>query len=131
MSDNPKTVILLAEDAELLRNIMRKALEKEGYSLLVAEDGQEAFQIAREHPDPIALLVSNVQMPRMTGPDLARELRRSRPNLRVMLISPDPQGVLVLDSGWNFLQKPFPLSAILDKVNQILNDPPSTDTFSG
>jgi hypothetical protein len=110
---------------------MRKALEKEGYSLLVAEDGQEAFQIAREHPDPIALLVSNVQMPRMTGPDLARELRRSRPNLRVMLISPDPQGVLVLDSGWNFLQKPFPLSAILDKVNQILNDPPSTDTFSG
>jgi hypothetical protein len=48
-----------------------------------------------------------------------------------MLMSPDPQGMLMLDTGWNFLQKPFPLSAILDKVNQILNGPPSTDTFSG
>jgi FixJ family two-component response regulator len=86
---------------------------------------------ARLHLDPIALLVSNVQMPGMTGPDLARELRRSRPNLRVMLISPDPQGVLVLDSGWSFLQHPFPQSAILDKVKQILNSPPSTDTCSG
>jgi CheY-like chemotaxis protein len=131
MSDNPKTVILLADDEELLRSIKRKVLEKAGYSVLVAQDGQEAIQIAHEHPDPIALLVSNVQMPGMTGPDLARELRRTRPNLRVMLMSPDPQGLLMLDTGWNFLQKPFPLSAILDKVNQILNGPPSTDTFSG
>jgi CheY-like chemotaxis protein len=68
MSDNPKTVILLADDEELLRNIKRKVLEKAGYSVLVAQNGQEAIQIAHEHPDPIALLVSNVQMPGMTGP---------------------------------------------------------------
>lgn len=113
--------------------MLRTIFEEAGYSLLllVAEDGQRALQIAHEHPDGIALLLSNVQMPGMTGPDLARELRRSRPDLRVMLISAYPQGVLMLDTGWNFLQKPFLPSAILDKVKQILSSPPPADTFSG
>jgi CheY-like chemotaxis protein len=131
ISDNPKTLILLAEDEKILRNALRKILEKAGYSVLIAEDGEQALQIAHEQLDRIVLLISDVQMPGMTGPELARKLRRSRPDLRVMLISAYPQGMLILDTGWHFLQKPFLQSAILDKVKQILNSPSSPDTFSG
>jgi DNA-binding response OmpR family regulator len=67
----------------------------------------------------------------MTGPELARELRRSRPDLRVLLISGYPEGMLMLDTGWIFLQKPFQADAILAKVRQVLDSAPSADTFSG
>jgi two-component system, cell cycle sensor histidine kinase and response regulator CckA len=66
-------------------------LERAGFSALVAEDGQEALRIASEHPDGIDLLVSDVQMPGMGGPDLAMVLRRYGPELRILLVSADPQ----------------------------------------
>ena len=70
-------------------------------------------------------------MPGMTGPDLAKELKQSRPNLRVLLVSAYPQGILMLDSGWSFLQKPFLPKAILDKVRQTLQSTPHEETHSG
>jgi hypothetical protein len=54
---------------------------------------------------------------------LARELKRSRPNLRVMLMSSYPQGLLILHKEWTFLQKPFLPSAILDSVREVLRSP--------
>jgi CheY-like chemotaxis protein len=129
MSDNSRPTILLAEDEASVRRLVRKIFERAGYSVLVAEDGHQALQIANEHRGDINLLVADIQMPRMTGPDLARELRRSRPNLRVMLMSGYPEGVL--DTGWTFLQKPFPAEAVLDKVKQVLNTALPADTFSG
>ena len=131
-TENSKTTILLAEDEPAVRELLQRILKKDGYSILVATDGQEALQIAGEHPaDGIDLLVSNVQMPGMTGPDLAKELKQSRPNLRVLLVSAYPQGILMPDSGWSFLQKPFLPKAILDKVRQTLQSTPHEETHSG
>jgi two-component system cell cycle sensor histidine kinase/response regulator CckA len=112
--------VLLAEDEAPLRTLLQNILEKNGLNVLVAEDGQEALRIANEYRGTIHLLVSNVQMPHMTGPDLAKVLKQSRPELRVLLMSGYPQGLLVLDKSWDFLKKPFLAEAIIDKVQQML-----------
>jgi CheY-like chemotaxis protein len=122
-TDNYKKTILLAEDDAMLREVLRRIFERADFSTLVAEDGQEALRMATDYPDRIDLLVSDIQMPGMTGPELATVLRDSQPNLRVMLMSAYPRGVFMLNTGWSFLQKPFPPSVIVDKVQQILAFP--------
>jgi CheY-like chemotaxis protein len=133
MADNSRTTILLVEDEEQVRKMLRKIFERAGYSLLVADCGQQALQISKEHPGDITLLVSDVQMPGMTGPEVARELRLSRPDLHVLLISAYPQGMCMLDTvwHWNFLQKPFMAAIVLARVQEVLKSPPPVATFSG
>jgi two-component system cell cycle sensor histidine kinase/response regulator CckA len=126
-----KIKILIAEDEGMLRDLLRIVFEKEGYSLLVAKDGEEAVQIAHQCGESIALLLSDVRMPGMTGPDLARELRRSRPDLPVVLMSAYPQGPLMFDSGWHFLQKPFLPNVLVEKVRQVLYSPAPPDAHRG
>jgi DNA-binding NtrC family response regulator len=125
----PKATILIAEDEEYLRNLLRTILERGGFDVLVAEDAQEALHIAREHDNRIDMLVSDIQMPGMTGLDLAKELKRFVPNLPVLLVSGYSQGVL-LDSGWRFLQKPYMPSAILHTVRQSLQVFPSKNLLA-
>ena len=125
------STILLAEDEQQIRDLLKMTFEEAGYPLLIATDGAEALEIARNHAGKIDLLVANVQMPGMTGPDLAKELRRSRPDLRILLISGYSQGILMLDQGWNFLKKPFLPSAIIAKVKDVLGKPPAAETDEG
>ena len=78
--------------------------------------------------DGIDLLLSDVQMPGMTGPDLAKQLREIHPKLRVLLISAYPQGILALDNGWHFFKKPFQPKALIKKIQEVLRQPiPETD----
>ena len=101
-----------------MRELVKKILQpqKDRYNLLLATDGQHAFEIAHTFEGKIDLLISNVQMPGITGPDLAARLKESRPEMKIMLMSGYPQGLLILDHGWNFLQKPFFPRAILQKI---------------
>jgi two-component system, cell cycle sensor histidine kinase and response regulator CckA len=128
---NSNKTILLAEDEPRLRNLLRQILEQIGYSLLVAKDAREALEIVNKSSDPIDLLVADVQMPGMTGPDLAKEIRRSHPSLRVLLISGYTQGILILDEGWHFLKKPFMPDAIVAMVRDILSKPPTSEMDRG
>jgi CheY-like chemotaxis protein len=96
--------------------------------LIMADDGQDALQKAAAHKGRVDLLVCNVQMHGMTGPDLAKELRRSRPDLRVMLTVSYPQGLLVLDAGWQFIQKPFLPTVLIEKLVEVIKKPPSPNT---
>ncbi len=121
--DNSERIVLLVDDDAMIRNAHRGILERAGFSVLVAEDGREAIRIASEHLSGIDLLISDVQMPRMTGPGLATELRSAHPELRVLLVSANPQHTVILDAGWSFLQKPFRSSVLVDKVREILSDP--------
>ncbi len=123
-SKNSKITILLAEDEAPLRNLLQTIFEKAGFTVLAAENGQQAAHLADGHEGAIDLLVSNVQMPHMTGPDLAKSLMQMRPGLRVLLISAYPQGLLMLDNGWSFLQKPFLPKAIVDKIYTMMASPP-------
>lgn len=94
-----------------------------GFSVLVAEDGREAIRIASEQVNGIDLLISDVQMPRMTGPGLATGLKSAHPELIVLLVSASPQHTVILDPDRDYLQKPFRSSVLIDKVRGILSDP--------
>ena len=79
-----KTVILLAEDDPVVRNLVSLMLSKEGYSVLTANDGQEAFEICRRFKDPIHLLLTDKTMPRMTVWSLRKAFSRKDPKSRLL-----------------------------------------------
>jgi two-component system cell cycle sensor histidine kinase/response regulator CckA len=124
-------VVLLAEDDSVVRLMLERILKQGGYDLVVAADGQEALQKSDEHKGRIDILVADVQMPGMTGRDLAQEIRKSRPDLRVILLSASMQGLLVLDSTWHFIQKPFLARALLERIVDVVKKPPSPHTDRG
>jgi two-component system, cell cycle sensor histidine kinase and response regulator CckA len=118
--------ILVAEDDEVLRTLLRIALGSCGYTVLTSASGPAALELAGRHAEPIALLVSDVTMPGMEGPELARRLTAIRPGLRVLLLSGYSQDPAHLDAGVDSLQKPFRPSTLVAKVRQILDPAPVT-----
>jgi CheY-like chemotaxis protein len=125
--DREVVVLLVVEDT-VVRAMIEKLLRQGGYDLMIAADGQDALQKSEDHKGFIDLLVSDIQMPGITGPELATELRRKRPELRVMFMSAYAQGLLVLDVGWHFIKKPFLPKVLLEKIVQIMEKPPAPAT---
>jgi two-component system cell cycle sensor histidine kinase/response regulator CckA len=117
-----RPTILVAEDEEGIRNLVRRALEKE-YDLLIAADGAQALELAQSFSGTIHLLLTDVQMPGMLGTDLAHELRQQRPALKVVLMSGFTGGFLILDQGWEFIHKPFILHALRRRIAELLREP--------
>jgi two-component system, cell cycle sensor histidine kinase and response regulator CckA len=126
-----EVVVLLAEHDPDIRVMLERLLKQGGYDLLVVEDGQQALQKSEEHKGRIDILVADIQMPGMTGADLAGEIRRTRQDLRIILLSPSVQGLLVLDSTWHFLQKPFLPKALLERIVDVIKKPPAPNTDRG
>ena len=122
-ADNTPTV-LLVEDEDTVRRSMHSVFEKEGYQLLEAADGEEAEVIAERYGEPIHVLVTDVMMPGMTGPQLADRLATLRPNLKVLFVSGYPHDALegdgLLDRQHNFLPKPFSGEQLLGRVRSLL-----------
>ena len=104
--------VLLAEDEPLVRNLMEGLLRSWGYRVISARNGREAMEIAEKHKGPIDLLVSDVTMPEMEGPELAEKLKAKRPRLRVILLSGYSPTGFVIQHGWKFIQKPFQLQEL-------------------
>ena len=98
--------ILIVEDQEATAQITRILLESWGYRVLEAHSGAEALDIFARDGDEVQLVLTDVIMPGMTGPQLARELWRKRPNLRVVFMSGYPADQLN-DATAAFLPKPF------------------------
>jgi two-component system cell cycle sensor histidine kinase/response regulator CckA len=111
--------ILIADDDETIRNFV-SALLRDNYTLLVAENGEDALRQSRAHKGQIHLLLSNVQMPGMTGVELGAKINLERPETKVMLMSGYASGMLVLNEGWHFLHKPFVPAQLRDLVKAIL-----------
>jgi PAS domain S-box-containing protein len=116
--------LLLVEDEASVRELLRELLESAGYKVLEASRPTEAIELAQSHPDPIDVLITDVVMPEMTGPDLARRLVDMRPGLRMLFLSGYTEGVVVdkglLRDGAHFLQKPFTSDALEAKVREVL-----------
>jgi signal transduction histidine kinase/ActR/RegA family two-component response regulator len=115
-----ETTILLVEDDQIMRRLTRKMLEQDGYSVIDASDGKSALQQAHSHSGCIRLVLTDVVMPGMSGPDLAAELEQSYPGLRIIYMSGYTgeligQGEL-LKSGVALLEKPFTRTALLNTV---------------
>jgi two-component system cell cycle sensor histidine kinase/response regulator CckA len=117
--------VLLVEDAEALKKLTRSFLVEHGFQVLVASNGDEAIQVARNHRGPIQLLVTDVVMPGMNGRILAERLRPSQPGLRVLYISGYTDSFIaghgVLEEGTHLLHKPFTEETLIRKVREVLD----------
>lgn len=117
--------ILLVEDEDALRRAAVEFLTLRGYKVLEARNGLDAAAIAKNHPLPIQLAVSDVVMPQMSGGELAIELESTRPETKLLFVSGYP-GQTVIDhkvtgAENNFLQKPFTLKQLAKKVRTVLD----------
>jgi CheY-like chemotaxis protein len=122
--------ILLAEDQPEVRAIASAVMRRHGYTVLEASDGEEALAIVRRRTEAIDLLLSDVVMPNMSGPELARLVQAERPRIRVLYASGYTDDAIVnhgvLDPGVAFLPKPFTPSALLRKIREMLDAPVTT-----
>ncbi len=92
--------------------------------MLSAFDGASALQTSLDYPDKIDLLLSDIEIPGMTGPQLGINIKKSRPDMHVMLMSGLPGGdLLVLNYGWAFIQKPFLVKKLVEMVSAVLDNP--------
>jgi hypothetical protein len=117
--------ILLVEDEQLLRAVVKDTLEEHGYRVLEAAAAAEALAISRGFPDTIDLLLTDVIMPEVTGPALAEILLKERPRMRVIFTSGYTDDVIVhhgvLDPGVRFLEKPATTNTLLRAVTEALS----------
>jgi CheY-like chemotaxis protein len=117
--------ILLVEDEEAVRKLVRRTLEKQGYRLLVAASGVDAVRLAERYTGPIHLLITDVVMPQMSGRDTAERLKTARPGMRVLYVSGYTEATIArggkLETGENFLQKPFTPQSLMRQVRELLD----------
>jgi CheY-like chemotaxis protein len=115
----------LVEDAEPFREVTRQFLQQGGYRVLAAENGLEALAVSEKHAGPLHLLLTDVVMPGLSGPQLARELRIARPDLPVLYMSGYTDEALgphgVLEEGIALLEKPFTRGSLLRKLREVLD----------
>jgi PAS domain S-box-containing protein len=118
--------VLLVEDQPTLRHLAREILEQEGYSVVEASDGNEALTLADRHAGPIHVLLTDVLMPHMSGPELAHRLARAHSGLRVVYMSGFAGDVVdrqrVTQAGTRFLSKPFTADTLLGQLRAALSD---------
>ena len=117
--------ILLVEDDDKARNVLSQILREQGYEVLEADDGSTALELHRKYAGAIQLVVVDVVMPVMNGPDLAKDLAATHPDLKVLFISGYTDNAIVpkevLEPGLNLLQKPFVPEALTRKVREVLD----------
>ena len=116
--------VLLVEDEEAVRRLVQEILESAGYRVLAAASGPEALQRSRDHKGPIQLMVTDVVMPGMSGPQLADLIAATRPDLRILYTSGHTDDALGgLPPGRAFVQKPLTPDVLADRVRDILDGP--------
>jgi PAS domain S-box-containing protein len=116
--------ILVVEDDETIRMLVRKILVEKGYTVLTAPDPHEAIQIHQKHSGPIDLLLTDMVMPHMSGRELAAELVPKRPQMKVLYVSGYTRDAMIqqdlLAQGMALLWKPFETPTLLREVHRIL-----------
>jgi PAS domain S-box-containing protein len=124
--------VLIVEDEEAIREVTRRILTRNGYTVLTAEGGAEALALASEHAGDIHLLVTDVVMPQMLGKEVAERVLTLRPDIRVLFMSGYARPVLAskgtLDPGVTLLEKPFTEAALLAKAREVLEEEPAIAT---
>ena len=125
ITDGTET-ILLVEDDESILDIGKVVLERFGYRVLAAHNPNSALTLVNNYPGRIHLLITDVIMPEMNGQELGRRLHGSHPELKVIFISGYTANVIahhgVLNKGINFLQKPFSVLTLVEKVREVLDE---------
>jgi len=116
--------ILVVEDDEMVRNLVRETLQREGYKVLDAAGPTEARRVSERHKTAIHLLITDVVMPKVSGRELALDLSRRRPEMKVLYMSGYTDSAIVnsgiLQKEVAFLQKPFTPATLAEKVREVL-----------
>jgi two-component system cell cycle sensor histidine kinase/response regulator CckA len=120
-----KETVLVVEDEEKVRKLIVEILERQGYRVLEASDGDEALLIHEKHDGPIHLILVDVVMPGMSGSELAKRLASLRPDTKILYMSGYTDNAIVhhgvLAQGVNYIQKPFTMEGLTRKVRQVLD----------
>jgi len=128
--DKGHETVLLVDDEDLLRELVRDTLVDRGYVVLEASDGREGLRVAREYTGGIDILVTDMVMPHVAGDQLAETLRAERPDLKVLLLSgyPDAHKIDPSSSSLAFLPKPFQLQTLVSEVRALLDTAPQSSS---
>ncbi|HWO14029.1 MAG TPA: response regulator [Polyangiaceae bacterium] len=117
-------VVLLVDDEDAVRGLTKRILRLSGYVVLEASNGREGLSAIEAHSGPLDLLISDVLMPEMTGPELAERALLLRPDLKVLLVSGHAEDAFVKQTtaqGLPFLQKPYAPAELARKVREVLD----------
>jgi len=125
-------LVLLADDEPMICSLIRSFLERAGYNVIQAGNGNEALQLAMAEPVPIAVFLTDVEMPEMDGFSAYRKIKKARPDIRVLFMSGG--GIfsqLSLPQPLPFIQKPFGADALCVKLKDLLerSQPPHSDAI--
>jgi PAS domain S-box-containing protein len=117
--------VLLVEDEPALRDLLEIALTGSGFTVLAAPSPADALTLSRRHTGPLHLLLTDVIMPGMDGPALAKQVQKERPDIKVLFMSGYATNFIMhdgaVDPGTNFLEKPFHPRTLLNKVREVLD----------
>jgi two-component system, cell cycle sensor histidine kinase and response regulator CckA len=118
--------VLLVEDEESVRELVRETLANKGYNVIEADNGETGLRVSAEYAGTIDLLVTDVVMPGMSGRELAQRVTAARPQIKVLFLSGYTEDAIihegVLEPGTAFLQKPFTLQLLSRKVREVLRN---------
>ena len=112
-----RTVVLIAEDEVMVRNVVRIALEEEGYFVLAAEDGEQALFLSRQFPGTIHALLSDVKMPNLDGLELQKTILTERPEIKILLMSGYTECPV---ENIPVLWKPFVVGVLTQRMRELL-----------
>jgi CheY-like chemotaxis protein len=116
--------LLVAEDEEIVRNLMKKILENAGYKVIVVNNGEEALTKFEEHDD-ISLVLTDMVMPKKNGKEMLDEIRKIKPGTKAVFISGYPADIFskigTLEEGTEIITKPFKKDKLLQKIREVLD----------
>ena len=132
LKENGET-ILVVEDEDAIRQVAVRVLSRQGYTVIAANNGEAALSEARALGRPVDLLLTDMVMPGMTGPELAKQLRVLQPDLRVLFTSGYSADAVarqfgLTGSSWSFISKPYGLADLTREVRRVLDQPSSAPT---
>src|SRR5262245_2976104 len=122
------TIILIADDEPSVLDTVRAIIQRQGYGVLLAADGEEALKLSRNHVGDIDVLITDMKMPGMDGLALTKSIVIERPQIRVMLMS----GLVSAELRWAdmklpFLRKPFRPAGMYEKLDETIAGPPAKE----
>lgn len=118
--EDTSITVLIVDDEPQIVNLVSEILCR--YKILTARSGTEALERSEHFGGEIHVLLSDFQMPGMSGMDLATQITRTRPEIKVLLMSGYVGGMLVLNEGWHFLAKPFIPSQLRSLVEALVSN---------
>jgi DNA-binding response OmpR family regulator len=122
-ASEPRPTVLVVDDEEDLRDIIRRMLQRRGFDTLIAGDSQEAIAVLRDHPGHVDILVTDLGLPGVSGGELSRTAKGVRPGMHVIYISGLPRDMAIaeglIDEDALLVKKPFSSESLLEALRSV------------